>query len=246
MPLGFPVSPTSHLFPRGKCSPNTYWHHPPPSCYLFGRTLLHFGVCLRRQPVQGLFVNNLSINIWFWGKNSEFCTQAFGPARQQEMRDGSSAPGDCGGIWVERKAIGSRRAKSCEEEAAKGLWVWQCWHGAMVESPRPSVGTQARAFVQIFRLPGWSKSDAGLLPIQSNSAESNGAFCCCCFLLLPLNFFVNYPCQWNVLMRKSQLRKGQEMKSRADFKNNAQFYGVANSQCILRWKGKKSFTAFKQ
>lgn len=196
----------------------------------------HFASGPLQAACVGLFVNNLSRNIRVWGKNMELFTQA---ARASEAAGagGQLCPGRLAGPWrPEEEGRGHQESLEPPGGDGRGHWgtaeslehAWQCGHVPLCK-------------VFPFLL-GCRERDADLLPIQSKSAENNGGFCCCCcFLFLPLKFFflVTYPRHWNVLMRKSWLQEGQEMKSRADFKNNAQFYCAANSQRVFEMKGKE-------
>lgn len=190
---GVPISPTPHLLPHGKHSPNAPGPFPlrtplPFLCYSFGFTL-PFSACLRRQPAQWLFVNKLSINIRFGGKNSEFCRQAAGAGEA----GCSPAAGGAGDVWGESRAAGSPRDPGHEEGAAKGFWAWRAaWPPEGWQRP-PRDGrvpqTQRRDMLLCDPCPLERVSHAGVFPIPGNFAESNGAFCCCCFSLSPSQFF---------------------------------------------------------
>lgn len=209
LPKGGPGGPHLHsptppslweILPKHTLAPS-----PPPSppvlCYFFGFTLLRFSARPRRQPAQGLFVNKLSINIPFWGKRVSFARRLLGPARWQEMGD-ASAPGGWWGCLGREEGCRQQKSKKPRRRSCEGF---PSLAGSFAtEDGWQSPPEQARGCGDVllckpfpYRL-GWSESAVGLLRIQSNFAESNGAFyCCCCFLFLPLNFFG----QWSTSLK---------------------------------------------
>lgn len=237
MPLRIP-SPRSHTFfpveNTSKCSPApSPPSSPPPShCYLFGFTLQ----VLCRQPVWGCLLTTCQRTYGFGEKYGVFHTGCSGQWGSRSW--GPALFWEAGRTFEARE--GRLRASGDSGATRKG-WQRPLRDGRI---PGTRLGMWACAFVQSFPFPSWVQRKEGWFAAHPEEiCRKQRWLLLLLFSLSPSQFFffflVNYPRHWNVLMRKSWLREGQEMKSRADFKNNAQFYCAANSQCVFEMKGKE-------
>lgn len=229
---GDSISRVPHLLPCGKypqMQPSPFPSILPSSLPLLLIWVHTSRQVFHRQPVWGCLLTTCQGTYGFGQKIPSFSHRLLGPARQQELGTSSALGG-----WQDLQARGGGLRASGESGGTRKGW----------QKPWKMLAMWACAFVQRFPVPSWAQRNGcwfAAHPEQICRKQQRFFIVVVVFSFsLSIFFFcVNYPRHWNVLMRKSWLREGQEMKSRADFKNNAQFYCTANSQCVLEMKGKE-------